>query len=259
MTMNKLQGKRIVITRPIERSKALANLIEENGATAIIVPTLELQLVKSPELIEITENIESYDWIIFTSPAGVKSFFEIYGKKSIPSKIAVIGVKTEEELIKYDNHPNVIPDNFTAEGLLEEFENIDIKNKKIALPRTLSARKILPEGLELQGATVKIAEAYKSAIPEDTTSIIQLADSILDEQIDVITFTSPLTVKNFLDVIKSDDDEKYEKVLNKLRDDIIVLSIGPITGNMLKEYNLDAIQPDRYTVKDMINTLIENI
>lgn len=259
MTNNKLQGKRIVITRPINRSKVLAELIEDNGGTAIIVPTLELQLVKSPELIEIAENIDDYDWIIFTSPAGVKSFFNVYEGSEISSKIAVIGVKTEEILNKYGYKPDIIPETFTAEGLLEAFEDIDINDNHIALPRTLSARKVLPEGLEALGANVQVAESYKSTIPKDTSSIMQLADSIMDNDVDVITFTSPLTVKNFLDVIKMDDEEKYEKVLNKLKDDIIVLSIGPITGNMLKEYDLDAIQPDRYTVKDMINTLIENI
>lgn len=259
MTKDKLKDKRIVITRPIERSKVLADLIKENGGIPVIVPTLELQLVKSPELIEIAENISDYDWIIFTSPAGVKSFFKVFEDDEIASNIAVIGVKTEEVLLKYGYKPDIVPDTFTAEGLLEVFKEIDVKGKNIALPRTLSARQILPEGLESYGANVQVAESYKSTIPEDTSSIIQLADSILDDGVDVITFTSPLTAKNFLDVIRCEDDAKYEKVLNKLKDDIIVLSIGPVTSNMLNEYDLQAIEPDRYTVKDMIDTLIENI
>lgn len=259
MTSDKLDSKTVVITRPVERSQVLANLIKDNGGTPIIIPTLELQLVKSPELIEIAENIESYDWLIFTSPAGVKSFFDVYPSEELPCKIAVIGVKTEEVLKKYNNTPDILPDTFTAEGLLESFKTVDLKGKKVALPRTLSAREVLPEGLKEYGADVKIAEAYKSTIPQDKSKILELSQMIIDHDVDVITFTSPLTVKNLLDVIQQEKEDIYEDVLECLRKDIIICSIGPITGNMLNKYNIKAIEPKRYTVKNMIDTLIENI
>lgn len=259
MTINSLESRKVVITRPKERSDALAKLITDNGGIPIIIPTLELQLVKSPELIKITEEIESFDWIIFTSPAGVKSFFNVYPPKKIPCKIAVIGIKTEEVLNEYDNVPDILPESFTAEGLLEAFADVDLNGKKVALPRTLSARKVLPEGLEEYGAEVFVAEAYTSAIPEDKTRMLELSDMILNGDIDIITFTSPLTVKNLLDVIKQYRPDDYEEVLNALREDILIASIGPITGKMLNEYNLKAIEPEKYTVKNMIEALIKNI
>lgn len=259
MTTDKLDSKKVVITRPKERSRVLAKLIEDNGGIPIIIPTLELQLVKSPELIRIAEEIESFDWIIFTSPAGVRSFFELYPSKIIPCKIAVIGIKTEEVLNEYDNTPDIIPESFTAEGLLESFKDIDLKDKKVALPRTLSARKVLPDGLKKYGANVLVAEAYTSAIPKDKTQILKLSELILNKDIDIITFTSPLTVKNLLDVIKKHNPIEYEDVLKTLRDDITIASIGPITGKMLAEYNLKAIEPKKYTVKDMIEALIESL
>lgn len=259
MTINKLNGKRIVVTRPKERSGVLAKLIEDNGAEAIIIPTLELQLVKSPELLDIVDNIESFDWIIFTSPAGVKSFFEVYGQREIPCKIAVIGIKTQEVIEKYDNKVDLIPDDYTAEGLLESFKNIDLKDKKLALPRTLSARVVLPDGLRDYGAEVYVAEAYTSAIPKDKSKILELSKLIINNEIDVITFTSPLTVKNLFEVIKENSIDDYNQVLENLKTNITVCSIGPITGNMLKQYKLDAIEPEVYTVKDMIETLKEKI
>ncbi|MDO5825073.1 MAG: uroporphyrinogen-III synthase [Methanosphaera sp.] len=259
MTAGSLESKKVVITRPKERSNVLAELLEDNGAIPIVVPTLELQLVKSPELIRIASDIESFDWIVFTSPAGVKSFFNVYDGDKIPCKIAVIGIKTEEVLKEYDNTPDLIPESFTAEGLLESFKDIDLKNKKIALPRTLSAREVLPDGLMDYGADVLIAEAYTSAIPKDKSHILELSDLILKGDIDIITFTSPLTVKNLLDVIREYKPDEYEDVLKALREDIIIVSIGPITGKMLANYNLKAIEPKKYTVKDMIETLIENI
>jgi len=259
MTTNKLKSKKVVITRPKERSQALAKLVEENDAIPIIIPTLELQLVKSPELIRIVDEIDSFDWIIFTSPAGVKSFFNVYPSEKIPCKIAVIGIKTEEILNKYNNTPDIIPESFTAEGLLESFKDVDLEGKKIALPRTLSARDVLPDGLKEYGADVLIAEAYTSAIPADKTQMLELSDMIIRKDIDVITFTSPLTVKNLFDVIQEEKADDYENVLKTLREDITIASIGPITGKRLSEYNLKAIEPEKYTVKDMIEALIKNL
>ncbi|MBE6485375.1 MAG: uroporphyrinogen-III synthase [Methanosphaera stadtmanae] len=259
MSSDGFKNKKVVVTRPVERSESLAKIIRESNGQPVIVPTLELQFVKSEELLYIVKNIDEYDWIVFTSPAGVKSFFSIYKKDSIPSKIAVIGVKTEEILKKYNETPDLIPKDFTAEGLLESFASIDLKNKKIALPRTLSARTVLPEGLEEYGAEVTIAEAYTSSIPKDKTKIIKLMDDILSNEIDIITFTSPLTVHNLLKVIKNEKSEQYDEFLHKLQSEVIVGSIGPITGKALKQYNIPAIEANRYTVKDMIDALLQYI
>ncbi len=257
MSIESFNNKKIVITRPRERSKVLADLIKDHGGVPIIIPTLELQLVKSKELVYITENISDFEWIIFTSPAGVKSFFNIYKDNTIPCKIAVIGVKTEEELLKHDNKPDIIPDDFTAEGLIESFKSIDIKDKCIALPRTLSARTVLPDTLEEYGANVYIAEAYTSAIPKDTTKIIELSDMIINNEIDIITFTSPLTVKNLITVVKDQKPEIIDEFLDALRNNVTVASIGPVTTKALSEYNIKPVEPERYTVKDMINSLLE--
>ena len=127
MSGNNFNNKNVVITRPIERSQTLSDMILKKGGKPIIVPTLELQLVESKELVYIIENIETFDWIVFTSPAGVKSFFKLCKLDIIPSKIAVIGVKTEEELLKYGFKPDLIPKDFTAEGLLESFKSINLK------------------------------------------------------------------------------------------------------------------------------------
>lgn len=259
MSSDGFNNKKVVVTRPVERSESLAKIIRQHNGQPLIVPTLELQLVKSKELLYVTENIDEFDWIVFTSPAGVKSFFSVYEGDSIPSKIAVIGVKTEEVLNEYNQTPDLIPEDFTAEGLLEAFSSIDLSGKKIALPRTLSARDVLPKGLENYGAEVIIAEAYTSSIPEDKSKIIELMEDIFDEEVDIITFTSPLTVHNLLEVIKSEKPERYDEFLNKLRTDVIIASIGPITGKALKQYDLPAIEANRYTVKDMIDTLLENI
>ena len=153
-------------------------------------------------------------------------------------------------------HIDIIPKDYTAEGLIEEFEKFDLNNKIIGVPRTFSARTILPKSLEEMGAEVILAESYKSVIPEDTKDIENLIKEIIDEKIDGITFTSPLTVVNIFKIAK--DDEK-DQLIEKLSNSTLTVAIGPITGNILDEYNVRHIYPERYTVKDMIDLMFREL
>ena len=101
------------------------------------------------------------------------------------------------------------------------------------------------------GNTVILAEAYKSLFPLDEASVEDLIDKLENHKIDAITFTSPLTVENFFKI--GDDKEKIASLLN----DILTVSIGPITARILDKYNVRYIYPDTYTVPDMMELLFK--
>lgn len=252
--------KRIAVTRPEERSKAAKEFIENYGAEAIIVPTLELRLENTDSLKELMNRFNELDWLIFTSVSSIDSIFKFYPdfieRLNPDCKIATIGTKTAEVAMNKGLHIDIIPKDYTAEGLIEEFERIDLNNKIVGVPRTFSARTILPKALKDMGAEVILAESYKSVIPEDTTDIENLIKEILDEKIDGITFTSPLTVVNLFKIAK--DDEK-EQLVEKLSSSTLTVAIGPITGNILDDYKVKHIYPERYTVKDMIDLMFREL
>ena len=252
--------KKIAITRPQERSKAAKEFIENYGSEAIIVPTLELKLENTESLKNLMEKSNELDWLIFTSVSSIESIFEFYpdflDKLNPECKIATIGTKTAELGIKKGLPIDIIPKDYTAEGLLEEFERIDLNNKNVGVPRTFSARTILPEGLKNMGANVILAESYKSVIPEDTSKIEKLIQCILDEKIDGITFTSPLTVSNLFEIAK---DEDKDNLVEKLSTTTLTVAIGPITGNILNQLGVNHIYPERYTVKDMIDLMFREL
>ena len=170
--------KRIAITRPKERSKAAKEFIENYGGEALIVPTLELKLENTDSLKELMSRFGELDWLIFTSVSSIDSIFKFYPDftKSLnpDCKIATIGTKTAEVAMNKGLHIDIIPKDYTAEGLIEEFERIDLNNKIVGVPRTFSARTILPEELKKMGAEVILAESYKSVIPEDKEEIENL-------------------------------------------------------------------------------------
>ena len=252
--------KRIAITRPKERSKAAKEFIENYGAEAVLVPTLELKLENTDSLKELMSRFHELNWLIFTSVSSIDSIFKFYPNfvddLNDDCRIATIGTKTAEVAMNKGLHIDIIPKDYTAEGLIEEFEKFDLNNQIVGVPRTFSARTILPKRLKEMGAEVILAESYKSVIPEDKKGIENLINEILDERIDGITFTSPLTVVNLFEIAK--DDEK-EELVEKLSNHTLTVAIGPITGNILDEYNVKHIYPERYTVKDMIDLMFREL
>lgn len=252
--MNGLNGKKIVITRPAERAKDSVEMVKSYGAIPIVTPTIELKDSKPEEMIKFCNILSELDWLVFTSPRAIESFFKYCSLDNAPDlKVAVIGPKTGEVLDKYGVKADLMPDNYTAEGLLEAFERFDVKGMKIGLPRTMVARYTLPHGLEHRGAEVILADAYKSEMPDDKSKIYELIDNILKREIDAIMFTSPLTVKN---LIKTAKEEGKEEIIDILRNkEVIVAAIGPITKKVLDAYEIDPVMPEVYTFKDMLDKL----
>ena len=202
------------------------------------------------------ERKDELDWIIFTSPTTIVSLNKFYPDfiKTLDCKLAVIGNKTGKLAEKQGLTVDLMPEDFTAEGLIEEFEKRGITNQTIGIPRTASARPVLPESLEKLGNKVILAEAYKSLFPMDDTKVKELITKIKNKEIDAITFTSPLTVENFFTI--AEDKQEIAEMLNE---NLLTVSIGPITAKVLDKYNVDYIYPDTYTVPDMMELLFETL
>lgn len=244
----------VAITRPKDRAKKACEIVEKLGGSAVLAPTLDLEPVNTPSLKELVNRKDELDWIVFTSPTTIVSLNKFYPEflKDLDCKLAVIGNKTGKLAEKKGLKVNLMPEDFTAEGLIEEFKKQNITGKIIGIPRTASARPVLPEELEKLGNEVILAEAYKSLFPMDEQSIKDLICKIESNEIDAITFTSPLTVENFFQI--ADDKQKLAELLNN---NLLTVCIGPITAKVLDKYGVAHIYPDIYTVPDMMELLFK--
>lgn len=246
----------VAITRPKDRAKKACEIVEKLGGEAILAPTLDLEPVNSESLKNLVKRKDELDWIIFTSPTTIVSLNQFYPDfiKTLSCKLAVIGNKTGRLAEKNGLSVDLMPEEFTAEGLIEEFEKRGITGKVIGIPRTASARPILPESLEKLGNEVILAEAYKSLFPMDEDAVKDLISKIENKEIDAITFTSPLTVENFFEIV--DDKERIARLLSE---NLLTVCIGPITAKVLEKYDVAHIYPDTYTVPDMMELLFETL
>ena len=246
----------VAITRPKDRAKKACEIVEELGGEAFLAPTLDLKPVDTESLKELVAQKDELDWLIFTSPTTIVSLKKFHPDflKDLNCKLAVIGNKTGKLAEKEGLTVDLMPEEFTAEGLIEEFKRQGITGKTIGIPRTASARAVLPEELEKLGNTVILAEAYKSLFPMDAKAVQELIEKIENKEIDAITFTSPLTVENFFEIV-----EDKEKIAELLSDNLLTVCIGPITAKVLDKYDITYIYPDTYTVPDMMELLFEEL
>ena len=132
-----LFGKNIVITRAEEQSGDFFDLLSSYGANVIEFPTIETIPPKSwKEVDKAIRDIKKFNYVIFTSVNGVKYFFSRIRKNKLDSriffdkKIIAIGEKTGSELESYGLVPDIMPRNYTAEGILAKLKPSELKNKK---------------------------------------------------------------------------------------------------------------------------------
>jgi len=247
-----LFGKKIVVTRTREQASKLVERLEELGAMCYEIPTIKIEAVVDEKIYQTIEKLSSYDWIIFTSENGVKFFFKVLWEKGKDlrvlgnSKVAVIGSSTKTFLENMGIRADLIPEKeFTQEGLISAFSRIDIKDKNILIPRAKEAREVLPQRLKEMGAKVDVLPVYETKTCEESKEKLR---NILEEGVDIVTFTSSSTVKNFFKLIE-ETERSYLK-------DIVFASIGPITSATLREFGFEPhIEAKEYTIEGLVNAI----
>jgi uroporphyrinogen III methyltransferase/synthase len=250
-----LLGKRIVVTRARQQASELVNRLAEMGADCLECPTIE---VVAPDdwspLDAAMERLSDYDWIVFTSVNGVKFFFErlfALGKdvRALHNlRTAAIGPVTAEKLLGFGLKSDILPESYRAESVVAAFRNEDLRGKKILLPRAKEARPILPVELRKMGAEVDEITSYC------TEQAGEKADILLKEltagSIDMVTFTSSSTVKNFRKLLPEDAD------LKSLMKDVTVASIGPITTDTAEELGFDVqVTAEAFTIPGLCEAI----
>ena len=253
-----LFGKRIVVTRTREQSSELVAQLEEAGAECLEYPTIHVGPLESYDFLdEELERIHEYHWLVFTSLNGIRYFFERLFAKGMDARnlkgpsIAVVGKSTADLLSHYGLRPNLVPKEFTAEGLAEALLDTGVGGRNILIVRAKVGREILPETLRGAGAQVMVAPAYQNLPPPGVRDAF-LA-SLQAGQIDAITFTSSSTVKNFIDLVGAASHEELVKLL----DGVCIAAIGPITGKTIAGYGLTVdIQPEQYTLEALVAAMV---
>lgn len=183
--------------------------------------------VESDErMTECINNAGRYDWIVFTSPNGIRFFFEkLYAagqdaRAFAATKFAVIGSASGQQLAEYGIRADICPANESSKGLLEAFTSIDMNDKTVLLPQAKVSSPELPEGLSRRGATITKLTLYETVEAD--------CEDIDFDYIDKILFTSGSTVRAFA------------KKFGAVPDHIEALCLGVPTQTVAREHGIGA-------------------
>jgi uroporphyrinogen III methyltransferase/synthase len=255
MDKKTLAAKRILITRAREQSGEFAGHLKNLGAEVIEFPTIEIvPSHRWKQLDQAIDQLNSYDWIIFTSANGVNLFWQRLREKRryrLPSslKVCAIGPATANQIKGKKISVDYMPKEFIAEAILKGFEKMTMKGKRILLARAEKARDVLPKGLRELGAEVDVVAVYRTIRPRGGSK--RLRRLLTEGEIDVIAFTSSSTVDHFAELLKTED-------LKKLLKGIAIACIGPVTAKTAKGREMKVhIQPKEYTIPALSRAIAE--
>ena len=248
-----LFGRKILVTRATEQASEFASLLTLQGAEVISFPSI--QIVPPPSFNDLDtaiHNIEQYDTIIFTSVNGVKSFrnrlYELGDDLRVLKGISLcaIGPRTREEILRLGIHCDFIPTEFKAEGILEALEKRGIAKKRFLIPRALEAREVLPAEIRNQGGVVDVVAAYQAIASQEK----EIQGVLHKEPIDMITFGSASTVRNFVTGVTPKGMDFFKESA--------IACIGPITAQAAQKYNMNvSVMPSEYTFPALTEAIVK--
>lgn len=254
VTEGSLAGRHIAITRPPEQAPELAALLERAGARVTLLSSIAIApLEDTSALDDALRRLAGFDWIVLTSVNGVAAVSTRLKALGLSwaergrARVAVIGPATAHALEARGVTPDLIPDEYVAEGILEGLGAV--AGARILLLRADIARRSLAEGLRGRGAAVEEVAAYRTVErPVDPHVLRALLDA---DRPDAITFTSSSTVRGLLTSISSLGREPHDALAG-----IALACIGPITAGTLREHGLEpAVVADEYTVPGLARAL----
>jgi uroporphyrinogen III methyltransferase/synthase len=163
--------------------------------------------------------------------------------------LAAIGPATASALERSVKKPEFVPDDYLSGRIADGLG--DVKGRRILLPRADIASKKLPDLLRKREALVEEVVAYRTIIPRDLTP--ERLNSIFAGGIDLVTFTSPSTVRNLAQVLGVDKLEEFLRMVK-------VACIGPVTVEATKELGIDAnIVAEIHTIDALVEAIVDEV
>lgn len=244
-----LEGKRVLITRPEGQAEPLADRLRSLGAEPLVLPTIE---VLPPEnwsgMDEAIRTLNQFDWVVFTSVNGVRSFIDRMRELGVPIstlvdlRLAAIGPATAKALEQVCRPPDIVPNEFLSDAIPDAMG--EVKGLRVLLPRADIARKALAEELRRRGATVAEVTAYRV----QQKGQVQIANL---PRPDYITLTSPSTFRSLARMLEEAGRTDWLST-------VPLICIGPITANALRELGYQPARVAReHTIEGLIQAILE--
>ncbi len=260
-----IDGKTIAITRSKDDSEEFIELVTQQNASPITLPTIEL-VSKGEKIVDEfleTIKIENPDYSVFMSSKAVKLLIESARKCSkfpalqlaIANTIVIaVGPKTREVLENENIKVAHMPERYSSVGIGEIFTRLNALGKKAIVPRSRASTPFLKNLLEKIGINIVELYLYDVCAFRDPTEWNEFRQLFSQNKIDGVIFTSASSVRAFFEIMTNDfGSEQLVQLLMQTK----VIAIGPFTADELKKFNVQNIIANVHTVKGSVDAVLE--
>lgn len=254
-----LAGKRIIVTRPAGDHQGLVRRLTELGAECLHLPAIAIRHRTLPleEARALAREVQAADWIVFTSHHGVEALAAALRRRkkkfaeAVKGKICAIGPRTAQSAREAGREPDLMPDEFSKEGIERIFDRIPVKGKRVLIPRSnLGMGDRLAGRLRRRGARVRETVLYETLPvkldPRRAARALKTADAV--------TFTSASTARVFLEALRNVRFRRRGGL-----NGAAAVAIGPATARALKAGGVRRCTlPKRsWTIDGLVEAIVE--
>ncbi|TVR18719.1 MAG: uroporphyrinogen-III synthase [Anaerolineaceae bacterium] len=231
--MNRLRGKRVVVTRAAHQAGELADKLRERGATPLLYPCIAIV----PLLNDNLPDLSAFDWLVVTSSNTVEALrgqLDFAGYAAL--KIAAVGTSTAAALRDaFAVAVDFIPDVQTGEHLAETLPLQ--RDERVLVPGSAIAKPDLTRILTGRGADVTAVSVYQTIVGTGGEAIPAMLQA---GEVDALTFTSSSTVTHFVGRVGTVPD-------------VPAVCIGTVTAQTAIDAGFKrVIVPETYTLDGLI-------
>ena len=245
-----LKGKRVVVTRPRERSGTLSARLRSLGADVWEYPCIAtVPLDPCPAVDEAMERLSDYEWLALTSPAGAEALWnwlEGHGRDARALgavKLAAIGPGTARALAAHGLKADYVPQVYDAAHL---GEGLPATGKVLAL-RAEEGSPALTEALARRNIACDDVASYRTVY--DNPRSRELRAAVEGTEGLLVTFTSASTVKGFVSSVGEDTD--FSRMVG--------MCIGQQTANQAKKYGIPVRVAREATMDALVELITEGV
>jgi uroporphyrinogen-III synthase len=212
----------VISTWPLRENDRFTNILKGNGVSVLQLPTIEIHYLP----FSLKRKIEEYDWIIFTSNNGVKSFLNSLNFDG-KNKIAVIGKGTAAPLNENKITPTFIGHGRSGKDFGRELEAVTGENNNILLVLGNLAPDVLENTLSTANHVDRV-DVYETCMPGNIDRY--LLSRIAWNNYDIVAVSSPSGIKNL-----------YQLVFKDLKKPLRMVSIGEATTAAARELGIEPL------------------
>jgi uroporphyrinogen III methyltransferase/synthase len=245
-----LKGRKIVVTRPRDRAGTLSRRLRELGAEVLEYPCIEtVPVIPCPPMEAALEQIGQYEWLAFTSPAGVSALMGLLERQGRDVRalgqirLAAIGPGTDRELRLHGLRADLIPSPVYDGAHLGQALGQAAKGKVLILRAELGTPE-LTDALAAAGVAYDDIHCYTTRY--ENADAAALRAEIESGTVDLVTFTSASTVRGF---VASVGDLDFTKVTGAC--------IGAQTAAEAQKYGIRTLIASSATMDALIQTIME--